>query len=315
MDKLQAMAVFVRVVEAGSFVGAADKLGVSSSVVSRLVADLESRLEARLLQRTTRRLALTDAGRIYLARCQQILADIAEAESEIGSNDAEPTGTLRFTAPVSLGTRHLASLLPQFCARYPQVQLDISLADRSVDLVEEGLDLGLRIAAQMPGSYVARKITPIRVVVCAAPGYLMRFGTPTTPEALREHRALTYSYAAEGETWSFTDAQQRRSSVPVRSVMRANNGDVLVAAARAGEGVILQPTFLVGDDLRSGALVPLLQDYHLPALALQAIYPSRRHVSAKVRAFIAFLHSEWGDTPPWDAWLQPPVGNVPPLSR
>ncbi len=138
MDKLQAMTVFVRVVEAGSFVGAAERLGLSTSVVSRLVSDLESQLEARLLQRTTRRLALTDAGRSYLARCQQILADIAEAESEIGSHEAEPTGTLRFTAPVSLGTRHLAALLPQFCARYPQVQLDISLADRSVDLVEEG---------------------------------------------------------------------------------------------------------------------------------------------------------------------------------
>ncbi len=134
----------------------------------------------------------------------------------------------------------------------------------------------------------------------------MRHGTPTTPEALRAHRALTYSYAADGETWSFVDAQQRRSSVPVRAVMRANNGDVLVAAARAGEGIIQQPTFLVGDDLRSGALVPLLQDYQLPAMALQAIYPSRRHVSAKVRAFIAFLQSAWGEAPPWDAWLQAP---------
>lgn len=304
MDRLLAMQTFAKVVETGSFVRAAEKLDISTSAVSRLVAELETHLNARLLQRTTRRLSLTDAGRAYFERAQQIIADVDEAEAEVGSEASRPSGWLRFTAPVSLGTRHLAAVLPRYCAQYPLVHPDVSLSDRAVDLVEEGLDMGLRIAAQLPGSYVARRIAPIRIVACAAPGYLVTHGTPKTPADLKDHRALAYSYAADGETWTFSDNQQRRTSVQVRSTFRANNGDVLCEAARAGEGIIMQPTFLVGEDLRAGRLVPLLPDYTLPELTLHAIYPSRRHLSAKVRSLVDFLQSQWGEAPPWDCWMQ-----------
>ncbi|GGP18487.1 LysR family transcriptional regulator [Silvimonas iriomotensis] len=304
MDRLLAMQTFARVVETGSFVRAAEKLDMSTSAVSRLVADLESHLNARLLQRTTRRLSLTDAGRAYYERTLQILSDVAEAEADVGSEASQPSGWLRFTAPLSLGTRHLADVLPGYCAQFPQVHLDVSLSDRAVDLVEEGLDMGLRIAAQLPGSYVARRIAPIRIVACAAPGYLVRHGTPKVPADLRNHRALSYSYFAEGDTWNFEDAQQRKVPVQIKPVFRANNGDILTEAAKAGEGVIIQPTFLVGEDLRAGRLVQILPGYTLPEMSLQAIYPSRRHLSAKVRSLVDYLQQKWGETPPWDCWMQ-----------
>jgi DNA-binding transcriptional LysR family regulator len=303
MDTLAAMRMFARVVEAGSFVRAAERQGVSTTAASRLIADLEAHLGARLLHRTTRRLHPTDAGRAYYERCAQILDEIDEAEADVRDETARPTGILRINAPFSFGIQHLGPLLPAYRAAYPEVDLDVSLSDRVVELVEEGFDLAIRISGQLPPTLVVRRLAPVHLVACAAPSYLARHGTPTTPTDLLQHNCLLYAYASDGADWRFDHIDSGEPiTVRVSGNLRANNGDLLHTAAVAGEGVIRQPTFLLGDDLRSGALVPLLPDYSLPSLAVYAVYPTRRHLSAKVRTFVDFLASRWGDVPPWDTW-------------
>ncbi|GGY28269.1 LysR family transcriptional regulator [Paludibacterium paludis] len=300
MDKLSAMEVFVRVVESGSFVRAAERLGMSTTAVSRQLADLEAQLGARLLQRTTRRLHLTDAGRGYHARCAQILADVEEADASVRTDTLRPRGVLRLSAPVSFGLKHLTALLPAYLAAYPEVTLDVDMSDRQVDLVEEGFDVALRIAMRLPPTLVARRIAAIHVVPCASPAYLAREGEPARPEDLARHRCLVYTHAAEPGIWTFGD----EARVSVDGPLKSNNGDLLRAAALAGEGIICEPSFLLGDDLAAGRLMPLLRGEPTPPLALYAVYPSRRHLSAKVRTFVDFLIGRIGDPPPWDAWME-----------
>ncbi|GLS04771.1 transcriptional regulator [Chitiniphilus shinanonensis] len=295
------MTVFARVVETGSFVRAAERLDISTTAASRLVADLENHLGARLLNRTTRKLSLTEAGQDYYARCVQILTDVAEAEAALSSETQRPQGTLRIAAPVSLGILHLSPLLPHYRQRYPEVTLNLELADRTVDLVEEGFDLAVRIAPRLGDNLVARRLCRIRVPITASPDYLARHGVPAEPQALAGHNCLLYSYAATGDDWPF--GADGADKVRVKGNLRANNGDVLCAAARAGEGIIRQPTFLIGDDLRQGRLVRLLERFGEPDLFAWAVYPSRRHVTAKVRSMIDFLAEAWGDPPPWDGWM------------
>ncbi|SMC29834.1 DNA-binding transcriptional regulator, LysR family [Andreprevotia lacus DSM 23236] len=302
MDRLAAMQVFAKVVEAGSFVRAAEQLDISTTAASRLVGELENHLNARLLQRTTRKLSLTEAGRAYYERASQILADLAETEAMLDSETAQPAGVLRLNAPVAFGVRHLATILPRYQAQYPQVKIELTLSDRTVDLVEEGYDLALRISSQLAGNLVARRLAPIRVVACGAPAYLATHGAPHIPADLSTHNCLIYTYGSIGDEWRFS-RDGVAQSVKVAGSLRANNGDLLVAAACAGAGLIHEPTFLVGADLESGRLQQVLADYQSPELALHAVYPSRRHLSAKVRSFIDFLLLEWGDAPPWDAWL------------
>lgn len=303
MDRIAAMQVFVRVVEAGSFVRAAEQLDLSTTAASRQIAELESYLGVRLLNRTTRSLSLTDAGRAYFARCESILAEVAEAEAQIGLQALNPSGILRLSAPIAFGAERLGELLTGFRARYPLITVDVSLADRMVDLVEEGVDLALRIATVLDSSLVARRLTTVRIAICAAPGYLARCGTPLTPQDLAQHICLLYTNTARSDEWIF-DGPDGRESVHVQGGWRANSGDLLRVAALAGEGVVCQPTFLVGNDLRQGRLVPLLPEYKLPDFTMYAVYPSRRHVSAKVRAFVDFMVESLGDPPPWDAWEQ-----------
>jgi DNA-binding transcriptional LysR family regulator len=303
MDRFAAMQAFVAVVETGSFVRASERLGASTTTVSRLVADLESHLQARLLHRTTRRLALTDAGRAYYQHSTALLADLAEAEAEVSADTRAASGVLRLSAPVTFGIQHLGPLLPQFHRDHPRLRLELSLNDRVVDLLEEGHDLAIRISGQLASSLVARRLTPVRMVICAAPEYLARHGEPRTPEELTQHQCLLYSYADQPTAWSF-DGPGGRRAVNVNGYLTANNGDVLRLAALAGEGIVHQPTFIVGEDLRSGRLRPLLTSYQMPALNAYAVYPSRRHLSAKVRAFVDYLAGAWGDAPPWDAWMQ-----------
>lgn len=303
MDRFAAMEAFVAVVEAGSFVRASKRLGLSTTSVSRLVSALEAHLDARLLQRTTRRLSLTDAGRAFYQHAIDLLADLAEAEAAVSAERETASGVLRVSAPVSFGVLHLAPLLARFRQEQPQVSLDLSLNDRVVDLVEEGRDLAIRISSQLPASsLVARALAPARLVVCAAPAYLERHGSPKVPADLREHHCLLYSYAEQPDQWVFTgpDGQQQ---ISVSGFLIANNGDVLRLAALAGEGIVLQPSFIVGDDLLAGRLVPLLEEYALPSLMVYAVYPSRRHLPARVRAFVDFLAAAWGGTPPWHRWL------------
>lgn len=300
MDRFAAMQAFVAVVETTSFVRASERLGASTTTVSRLVADLEAHLQARLLHRTTRRLSLTDAGRAYYQHCTALLADLAEAEAEVSADTRAVSGVLRLSAPVTFGIQHLGPLLPQFHRAHPKLRLELSLNDRVIDLLEEGHDLAIRISGQLASSLVARRLAPVRMVICAAPEYLARHGEPHTPEELAEHQCLLYSYTDQPATWSFGGNR----AVNVNGYLSANNGDVLRMAALAGEGIVRQPTFIVGEDLRSGHLRPLLTDYELPALSAYAVYPSRRHLSAKVRAFVDFLAGAWGDPPPWDTWMQ-----------
>lgn len=303
MDKLAAMEVFIRVVEAGSFVKAAERLGISTTAASRHLGELEAALGTRLLQRTTRRLHLTDAGRVYYQRCQQILADLQEADASVSSDSHQPRGVLRISAPVSFGLKHLTALLPAYLAAYPEVTLDVDMSDRQVDLVEEGFDLALRIAARLPDTLVARRVATIHVVTCAAPDYLARHGAPREPEELPQHRCLIYTHSPEPGVWHYGADRQ----VKVAGCLRSNNGDLLRAAALAGEGIINEPSFLLGEDLAAGRLVPLLRQYPLEQLALYAVYPSRRHLSAKVRSFVDFMIARIGDPPPWDAWMEMPA--------
>lgn len=303
MDILAAMRMFARVVEAGSFVRAAERQGVSTTAASRLIADLEAHLGARLLHRTTRRLHPTDAGRAYYTRCAQILDEIDEAEADVRDETARPTGVLRINAPFSFGIQHLGPLLPAYQAAYPEVELDVSLSDRVVELVEEGFDLAIRISGQLPPTLVVRRLAPVHLVVCAAPSYLAKHGTPMIPADLQRHNCLLYTYASDGADWRFEHGRSGEAmTVRVSGNLRANNGDLLQAAALAGDGIVCQPSFLIGEGLRSGALVPLLQEYTAPPLAVYAVYPTRRHLSAKVRTFVDFLASRWGDVPPWDTW-------------
>lgn len=303
MDRLAAIEAFVAVVEAGSFTRASERLGLSTTSVSRLISALEAHLDARLLHRTTRRQSLTEAGRVFYQHSTELLADLAEAEAAVSADSRIASGLLRVSAPVSFGTRHLAAVLPRFRNEQPNVNLELSLNDRVVDLVEEGHDLAIRISNQLAGSLVARPLAPIRIVVCAAPSYLERHGYPHTPEDLSAHQCLLYSYSEPVDHWGFAGSSGL-VQVPVKGFLTANNGDVLRLAALAGEGIVRQPSFIVGEDLRSGKLIPLLEPYAIPPQMAYAVYPSRRHLAARVRVFVDFLIAAWGDPPPWDAWLK-----------
>ena len=303
MDKYAAMQAFTAVVEANSFVRAAERLQMSTTALSRRVAELESQLGIRLLQRTTRKLALTEAGRQYYERALLLLADLADVEASLSGDAQAARGVLKLNVPLSFGIRHLGPLIPRYRQQQPEVSIDLTLNDRVVDLVEEGYDLAIRISRQLAPNQVARRLAPVRLVLCASPQYLARFGTPQTLQELARHQCLAYSYTDRGLAWEF-DGPQGRETVKVSGFLKANNGDVLRMAAVAGMGIILQPAFLMNDELCTGQLVPLLQSYRAPDLAVYAVYPSHRHLTAKVRTFVDFLAAEWGDSPPWDDWMQ-----------
>lgn len=301
MDRMRALEVFVEVVRKNGFARAADALDTSPANVTRIMADLESHLGTRLLNRSSRKMSLTDSGEALYARAKTIVEDMAEMEAVASSASARPRGLLRINAPVSFGIAHLAPLWPAFMSRYPEVELDIALADRVVDIVEEGYDLAIRISRGGSGAHAARRLATSRNVCCAAPAYLARYGAPGTPADLKQHDCIGYSYAATADEWVFRDAQGQPYPVQVRCAIHANNGDTTRAAALAGLGISWQPTFLIGDDLRAGRLVALLPGFSLPDIDVLAVYPSRRHLSAKVRAMIDFLAEHFRDPPPWDA--------------
>lgn len=300
MDRLRAFEVFVAVVAQGGFSRAADKLDTSPANVTRYVNDLEEALGVRLLNRTSRRLSLTETGRTLYDRALSILEDVAEAEAITSSSALQPRGRLRVNAPVSFGILHLAPLWPCFMARYPDIQLDISLSDRVVDLVEEGYDLAIRISRAGSPSLVSRKLATSQNVVCASPDYIARHGAPQAPEDLTHHVCIGYAYSATGDEWGLIDDAGRAHKVAVSTSLQTNNGDTVRAAALAGLGIIWQPTFLIGDDLRRGRLVRLLPGYRMSEIDVLAVYPSRRHVSARVRVMVDFLVEAFRGSPPWD---------------
>ncbi|MBS0511918.1 MAG: LysR family transcriptional regulator [Proteobacteria bacterium] len=288
MDRFRAMESFIAVVEAGSFVGAADLLRVTKAAVSRGVMELEARLGARLLQRTTRRLSLTEAGRAYYGRCKQILAEVEEADSAVGVVTGHPVGRLRINAPFSFGILHLAPLWGPFMERYPDVELEVTLADRMVDVVEEGFDVIVRISRLEDSSLVYRRLASTRILACASPEYLARNGSPASVEDLARHPVIAYTYAAQGDQWRFSTPDGERE-VLTRPRMRTNNGDTCRAVALAHQGIVLQPDFLVSDDIAAGRLVEVLPDCRGPEIGIFAVYPSRKHLSVKVRALVDFL--------------------------
>lgn len=300
MDRLRAFEVFVTVVNRGSFARAADALDTSPANVTRYVNELEAHLGTRLLNRTSRKLSLTEGGETLYARCRTILEDVAETEGLVSTTSIEPRGRLRINAPVTFGILHLAPLWPQFMQKYPDVELEIALIDRVVDIVEEGFDLAIRISRAGTADHAARKLATSRNILCASPDYLGRWEHPQTPADLARHRCIGYSYSATGDEWQLIDSNGKTHAVEVNCHMRTNNGDTARAAALAGQGVIWQPTFMIGDDLRAGRLVRVLPEFRLPDIDVLALYPSRRHVSAKVRAAIDFLVDAFAGVPPWD---------------
>ncbi len=288
MDTLEAMRVFVNVAERNGFSAAADALDLSTASVTRQVAALEQRLGTRLLNRTTRRVSLTSAGSAYYQRCVQLLAEFDDLEAAVGAQALQPSGLLRINAPVSFGIARLAPLLAGYRQRNPQVKLDLSLSDRLVDMVEEGFDVAIRITRQPSPTLIARRLAQARVLLCAAPDYLARAGTPKLPEDLAGHECLVYSYWAGGDEWTLRGPQGEHT-VRVGGCVRANNGDVLCEAAVAGMGIVLQPDFLAEPHLASGRLVRVLPDYEVPPIGIHAVYTSRSHLAPKVRSFIDYL--------------------------
>lgn len=297
MDRFIEMQAFAAVIDAGSFIGAADALGRSKAAVSRYVSELEARLGVRLLHRTTRRLSLTPEGEVFLSRCRDVLSKLEEAEAEITSQGDTARGLLRVNVPVTFGIRRLAPLWGAFRDRHPQVRLDITLADRVVDLVEEGYDLAVRIGRLGSSSLVARRLAVTRLLICASPGYLKARGIPTDPGQLAEHAVIGYSYGSAGDEWQL-EGPEGAVSVRTRPCIHTNNGDTCRAAALADQGIILQPDFVVGDDIEEGTLVELMPEYSAGELGVHVIYPSRTHIAPKVRALIAFLAEYLAQTPP-----------------
>lgn len=300
MDRLSEIEAFVRVAEAASFSAAARRLGASKSVISRHVSALEARLGARLFHRTTRALTLTEAGQGYLERTRRILADLEEADVAVGQLQAAPRGRLRINAPMSFGFLHLAPAIPDFLARHPEVDVDLVMNDRFVDLVDEGFDVAVRIGTLTNSSLIARRLAPIRRVVCASPDYFHRHGVPETPDDLKAHLCLPNTNISLLHEWRFRTAEGQPWPVEIRGRMSANNGDALRIAALKGLGLTFLPTFIVGVDLQAGTLNTVLDPFIPQDMTLNAVYPHARHLSPKVRAFVDFLAQRFGPRPYWD---------------
>lgn len=296
LDRLLAMTVFVKVVEQGSFAKAAARLNMSTSAVSRHVAELEAHLTTRLLNRTTRRISLTESGQAYFERALHLLADLEEAEAVVSSNTVTPRGTIRLTCSTSFGVPYLAPAIGAFQARYPAVRFDISASNQFVDLVEDGLDLAIRIGELGNPNLIARKIGTMRLVACASADYLNHHGTPNHPDDLVAHNCFTYEYAPVKNLWRFQDQKENEIKVRIGGSVHANNGEMLAAIAVAGAGIALEPDFIVKPLLESGALIEILANFRPAPYNIYAVYPSRRHLSAKVRTFVDFLAARFAKT-------------------
>lgn len=304
MDRLTSLEVFVKVVERESFAAAARELGLSPAMVSKHIQALEERLGARLLNRTTRRLSLTEVGRGYFERARLFLSDLEDADRAASDLQAAPRGLLKVNAPFSFGIRHLGPAVAAYLAAYPEVSIDISLNDHYIDLLAEGVDLALRIGRLADSSLIARRLAPMRLVACAAPAYLERHGTPRLPQDLAAHHCLLYTYASTADEWHFIGPDGRDAVVRVSGRLLANNGDIILTAALDGLGIALTPTFMAGEHVQTGKLVTLLPGYATPEAALYAVYPPGRHLSAKLRSFVDFLVERFGEEPEWDRWCR-----------
>ncbi len=294
MDKLTSMKVFCRVVSRENFSHAARDLSLSPAMVTKHVAFLEQELGIRLLNRTTRRVSATEAGERYYQHCLNLLSDIEEAEASLYEMGSRPGGLLKLTCPIDFGVLCLAPAIAIYLNRHPEVRIDINYQDRKVNLIEEGFDMAIRIGQLEDSSLVAQRIMPSRVICCAAPAYLQSHPPLTSPEQLKDHNCLTYTYSSTNNEWQFHNPQQS-CAIRVNGRLNSNNGRASVAAARLGVGIILKPEFMVREYLQSGELVQLFPDYQVNEGNIYAVYPHRQFMPAKISTFIAFLREYFAE--------------------
>ena len=301
MEGFGAIPVFVAVVENSGFSAAARTLGISKSAVSKRINKLEAQLGVRLLHRTTRKLSLTEAGERYFEHASRALAAAGQAEDAVTELQGEPQGNLKISSPMSFGRLHVAPLIPKLLQRHPKLQIDLVMDDRKVDLVAGGFDVAIR-AGNLPAStLIARKLAPLRQVLCASPDYVDRYGRPGTPAELSSHNCLLYSYSSDANEWTLI-GESGPETVTVSGSYQVNNSEALLEALREGVGIGRLPTFVAGPDLKTGRLVKLFESYRLPDFTIYAVFPERQYLPAKVRAFLDFaIEYIGGDKPYWDA--------------
>jgi DNA-binding transcriptional LysR family regulator len=297
------MKVFERVAKHNSFTGAADAMGLSKAMVSKHIASLESSLDVLLLNRTTRRLNLTESGAAYLERVKQILSDIEETELAVSTLNSEPRGTLKLTAPPSFGAFHLARAIGGYKQIYPDVHIEMALSERLPDLVEDGIDLAIQVGHLDDSSLIAKRLASTRIVVCGSPGYFKKNGIPKTPENLSDHKCLVYTPRTPVNEWSFQKDNQQ-FNIRVSGDIRSNKGDALRIAAMQDSGLIQLPTYMTGLDIEAGRLQAVLEGYEPPESPINALYLHRKHLSAKVRTFVDYLYEILQPVPYWDEWIQ-----------
>jgi DNA-binding transcriptional LysR family regulator len=299
-DRLSGMRVFAQVVEAKSFSAAADKLGMSKSLASRHVSALERALSVRLLNRSTRKLSLTEAGAVYYEHCARIVQEAELAEERLTRTQSEPAGLVRVTAVPAFAVRHVLPALTEFHQKYPKIRVKLSCSNRPLDLGDEGFDLGIRVSFDPSPNLVARKLAANRSVLCATPAYLERHGTPRRIEDLRKHECVVFPPIAPKGIWTFRRGRQKHS-VPVAGVFETDEADAVRAAVAAGMGISVLPVYMVGDALRQGELVPFLREFQIvPESAIYLVYLPNRTLSSRVRALIDFLAERFGPIPPWE---------------
>ncbi|WP_419798757.1 MAG: LysR family transcriptional regulator [Terasakiella sp.] len=299
MNNLTGMMIFAQVVQSGSFSKAADDLGMSKSSVSKKVTFLEDRLGVRLLNRTTRKLSLTEVGQVFYERCERIMSEAEEAELAITRLQDEPRGHLKISAPVSFGVKHLGRPLAAFIGKYEDLSVDVQLNDRYVDIVDEGFDLAIRIGRLPDSSLIAKKVGSSRMVVCASPDYWQKHTKPTHPRQLEDMNCLIYTLSRNSGGWSYQE-NGKTHLVKIEGDVKANNGDIIRDMAVNGAGVAVSPAFIVGRELANGVLESVMEEYEVEPINIYAVYPHNRHLSAKVRLFVDFLKDWFGNCPSWE---------------
>ncbi|MDN3397508.1 LysR family transcriptional regulator [Psychrobacter sp. APC 3426] len=299
MGQLEDMAMFVRIVEAGSITKAAEQLNIAKSAVSRRLKELETRLGSQLISRTTRQSNLTQAGEQYYQQVTHILSEVDALNEQASGAPTRIEGTLKMTAPLSFGLMHLNDVIDEYANQHPNLNFELDFSDRHVDLIEEGYELAIRIRELQDSSYQAKRLALIRYALCASPEYLKKTGTPETLEDLTEHEFLQYGLG-KTSTLTLTDAQGKKHSHTIDAKIKATNGEFLVDLAVKGQGIVFIPTFIAYKRLAKGELVPILQQYQLPTLNAYAVYPKNRFLSQRCRYLIDFIAERFGDNPYWD---------------
>ena len=304
MDKFADIEAFTAVVEAGTFSAAGERLGVAKSVVSRRISQLERRLGSRLLHRTTRRLALTDAGKNFYQRAVQILADLDDAEQSVAEETQELRGSLKLAAPLTFGLMHMSDAITEFLKEHPAIELNLDLNDRNINLVEEGFDMAVRIGELEDSTLVSRRLGTSRNVTCASQSYLDTHGEPAHPDELQTHICLQYSNMTYRQQWRYATPEGKTIHAQPQIRIRTNNGESLAAAASAGLGITTGPTFILGKYLKEGNLASILNKYQRPSVGIYAVYPPGRLIPRRIQVFSDFLAERYGDHPYWDDGLR-----------